>query len=57
MFSFPLLYLQEGPPLSLTLTLACFCGLFLLVIGVVVLGILVRRENAGILDEKKDKEL
>lgn len=57
MFSFPLFYFQEGPPLSLTLILAGFCVLFLLVIGVVVLGIFVRRENAGSLDEKKDKEL
>lgn len=34
------------PPLSLTIALLCFCLLFLLIIGVIVLGIVVRRENA-----------
>ena len=33
------------PPLSLTLFLIGFCILFLLLIGVIVLGIIVRREN------------
>lgn len=56
MFTFPLFYLQEGPPLSLTLTLAGFCVLFLLLIGVVALGIFVRRENAPGSDEKKKDE-
>lgn len=36
---------RTGPPLSLTLALLCFCILFLLVIGVVVLGFIVRRGN------------
>lgn len=36
---------QTGPPLSLTLILLGFCCLFLLVIGVVVLGFIVRRDN------------
>lgn len=40
---------RTGPPLSLTLILLGFCCLFLLVIGVVVLGFIVRRgnQNAG----------
>ncbi len=40
---------RTGPPLSLTLTLLGFCCLFLLVIGVIVLGFIVRRgnQNAG----------
>jgi hypothetical protein len=36
---------RTGPPLSLTLILLGFCCLFLLVIGVVVLGFIVRRDN------------
>lgn len=36
---------RTGPPLSLTLILLGFCCLFLLVIGVVVLGFIVRRGN------------
>lgn len=40
---------RTGPPLSLTLILLGFCCLFLLLIGVVVLGFIVRRgnQNAG----------
>lgn len=36
---------RTGPPLGLTLILLGMCCLFLLVIGVVVLGFVVRREN------------
>ncbi len=35
----------SGPPLSLTIALLCFCLLILLVIGVFVLGLIVRRGN------------
>lgn len=43
-----------GPPLWLTLTLLCFCLLFLLVIGVVILGFVVRSQNrkAGVNNEQ-----
>lgn len=34
-----------APPLSLTVTLACMCLAFLGVLGVIVLGIFVRRGN------------
>jgi hypothetical protein len=37
--------IRTAPPLWLTLTLAGFCCLFLLVIGVVVLGFIVRSQN------------
>lgn len=36
---------RTGPPLSLTLILLGFCCLFVLLIGVVVLGFVVRRDN------------
>jgi len=36
---------RSGPPLSLTLILLGFCCLFLLLIGIVVLGFIVRRGN------------
>ena len=36
---------RTAPPLSLTLILLGFCCLFLLIIGVIVLGFVVRREN------------
>ncbi len=36
---------RTGPPLTLTLILLGFCCLFLLIIGVVVLGFIVRRGN------------
>lgn len=36
---------RSGPPLSLTLALLCFCLIFLLIIGVVILGFIVRRGN------------
>ena len=35
----------KGPPLSLTIVLACFCFLFLLIIGIFVLGFIVRAPN------------
>lgn len=40
---------RTGPPLSLTLFLLGFCCLFLLIVGVIVLGFIVRRgnQNAG----------
>lgn len=34
-----------GPPLGLTIALLCFCLIFLLIIGVIVLGLVVRRDN------------
>jgi hypothetical protein len=37
---------QTGPPLSLTISLLCFCGVLLLVIGVPILG-LIARKDAG----------
>jgi hypothetical protein len=42
----------DGPPLSLTLLLLGFCCIFLLMIGVIVLGVAVRREN----QEKKKED-
>lgn len=35
---------QTGPPLSLTISLLCFCGVLLLVIGIPILGIIVRKD-------------
>ena len=35
---------QTGPPLELTIILLCMCLLFLLLIGVVILGFIVRRD-------------
>lgn len=37
---------RSGPPIWLTVALACFCLLMLLIIGVIVLGFVVRRGNA-----------
>jgi hypothetical protein len=37
---------SSGPPLGLTIALLCVCGLMLLIIGVLVLGFVVRRGNA-----------
>ncbi len=37
---------SSGPPLGLTIALLCFCGVLLLIIGVLVLGFVVRRGNA-----------
>ncbi|MBI5822658.1 MAG: hypothetical protein HZB18_01425 [Chloroflexi bacterium] len=36
-----------GPPLSLTISLLCFCLTFLLIIGVFVLGVVVRRKGSS----------
>ncbi len=41
----------SGPPLSLTISLLCFCLTFSLVIGVFVLGVIVRRPG------REDKEI
>lgn len=41
----------SGPPLSLTLSLLCFCLVFLLLIGVFVLGVMVRMPS------RKDKAI
>jgi len=37
---------SSGPPLSLTIALLCFCGMLLLIIGVFVIGAIIRRQNA-----------
>lgn len=34
-----------GPPLALTIALVCFCLVFLLIIGVIILGVIVRKNN------------
>jgi hypothetical protein len=36
---------RRGPPLSLTISLVCFCGVLLLIVGVFVLGVMARRGN------------
>ncbi len=36
---------SSGPPLSLTVALLCFCGLLLLIMGVFVIGFIVRRDK------------
>ncbi len=36
-----------GPPLSLTISLLCFCLALLLIIGVFVLGVVVRRKGSA----------
>jgi hypothetical protein len=46
---------RTGPPIALTIVLLCFCLLFLLIIGVVVLGLVVRRENYKAAKEKEVK--
>lgn len=43
---------QTGPPLSLTITLLCFCGIFLLMAGVIVLGFIARKNPNP---DKEDK--
>jgi hypothetical protein len=37
----------SGPPLSLTIALVCFCGILMLIMGVFVLGFIVRRGNGS----------
>ncbi|KXK10783.1 MAG: hypothetical protein UZ14_CFX002003170 [Chloroflexi bacterium OLB14] len=56
--SVPLWYItymieQTGPPIELTIILVCFCGLFVLVLGVVVLGFIVRKDAGK--NNKEDK--
>jgi len=41
-----------GPPLSLTLSMLCFCFMLLLIIGVFVVGVVVRNQNSK--DHMKD---
>jgi len=36
--------IEQAPPLSLTISLLCFCGVLLLIIGVPILGIIVRKD-------------
>ena len=48
--------IQSGPPLSLTLTLLCFCLAFGLLIGVFVLGVIVRMPGRKDKDIEKVKE-
>lgn len=45
----------SGPPLSLTLSLLCFCLVFGLLIGVFVLGVIVRRPASKDTDIEKAK--
>jgi len=35
----------KGPPIALTIALICFCGMILLVFGVLALGLIVRSQN------------
>ncbi len=46
----------SGPPLSLTLSLLCFCLAFSLLIGVFVLGVMVRMPSRKDKDIEKAKE-
>ncbi|MFN8380826.1 MAG: hypothetical protein U0V02_02745 [Anaerolineales bacterium] len=46
---------QSGPPLSLTLSLLCFCLAFSLVIGVFVLGIMVRSPGRENIEKEKEE--
>lgn len=46
----------SGPPLSLTLSLLCFCLVFSLVIGVFVLGVIVRMPSREDKEKYKEKE-
>lgn len=41
-----------GPPLSLTISMLCFCLMLLLIIGVFVVGVVVRNQNSK--DHMKD---
>ena len=41
-----------GPPLTLTLTLLGLCCAFLILIGVVILGFVVRRENRRVVKKE-----
>ena len=35
----------DGPPLSLTISMLCFCFMLLLIIGVFILGVVVRNQD------------
>ncbi len=48
--------ISSGPPLSLTLSLLCFCLVFSLLIGVFVLGVMVRMPSRKDKDVEKAKE-
>ena len=48
--------ISSGPPLSLTLSLLCFCLGFSLIIGVFVLGVMVRMPSRKDKDVEKAKE-
>ena len=37
---------NSGPPIFLTVAVICFCLLFVIIIGVIVLGVFLRRGNA-----------
>lgn len=36
--------IEQGPPLSLTVSLICLCGVLLLVIGIPIIAIIVRKD-------------
>jgi hypothetical protein len=42
-----------GPPLSLTIALICFCLIFLAIIGILILGVVVRKQN---MEESKKEQ-
>jgi len=44
------------PPLSLTLFLGCLCVILFLIVGVIVLGIFVRRDNGKTMKKDSAKE-
>lgn len=46
---------RTAPPLMLTISLLCFCLLFLLIIGVIALGFFVRKDNYKAMQEQGDK--
>ncbi len=37
--------LAKGPPIALTIALICMCGVILLILGVIVIGVLARSQN------------
>jgi hypothetical protein len=47
---------SSGPPLSMTISLLCFCLAFSLVIGVFVLGFIVRMPSREDREKYKEKE-
>jgi hypothetical protein len=44
----------KGPPLGLTLALACVCLVILLIFGVVILGLVVRTQNQKVMKGGRD---